>query len=163
MHDLAQMGAAVGELLRERGETVAVSESSSGGLISAALLAVPGASAYFRGGGVIYTGQARRALLSLPTRLPEASRSASEPYAALCASIMRSQLDATWGLAETGAAGPRGNSYGDAAGHTCLAVVGPRQAVMTLNTGMDARDANMWTFAQGAIDFLHETIALNAV
>ena len=79
MTELMQLAAAVGAVLKARAETVAVSESSSGGLVSAALLAVPGASAYFLGAAVVYTGPARAALLGLPARLPEAVRSASEP------------------------------------------------------------------------------------
>ena len=65
MPTLASMAEAVGALLQARGETIAVSESSTGGLIAAALLAVPGASAYFIGGGVLYTHQAREALLQV--------------------------------------------------------------------------------------------------
>lgn len=98
----------LGSLLKERAQTVAISESSTGGLMAAALLAVPGASAYFLGGGVIYTDAARRALLDLPAELPPEIRSASEPYATLCARTVRERLGATWGLAETGAAGPSG-------------------------------------------------------
>lgn len=152
MSQLEQMGQAVGALLKARGETVAVSESSTGGLIAAALLAVPGASAYFLGGGVIYTGPARSALLGLPARLPDAVRSASEPYAALCAGAIAARLGATWGLAETGAAGPAGNRYGDPAGHSCIAVSGPRQSVLTVRTARDGREDNMWAFARAALD-----------
>lgn len=145
-------------LLKQRAETVAISESSTGGLISAALLSLPGASACFLGGGVIYTGAARHALLELPADLPAETRSASEPYAALCARRMREKLGATWGLAETGASGPTGNRYADAAGHCCLAVSGPVERVKTLETGSDAREANMWVFAQAALDLLAEAI-----
>lgn len=151
MSQLGQMGDAVGALLKARGETVAVSESSTGGLIAAALLAVPGASAYFLGAGVIYTGPARSALLGLPARLPDAVRSASEPYAALCAGVIATRLGATWGLAETGAAGPAGNRYGDAAGHSCIAISGPVQSVLTLETASADREANMWAFARAAL------------
>jgi len=151
MSQLEQMGQAVGALLEARGETLAVSESSTGGLIAAALLAVPGASAYFLGAGVIYTGAARSALLGLPARLPDAVRSSSQPYAALCAGVIAARLGATWGLAETGAAGPAGNRYGDAAGHSCIAVCGPVQSVLTLQTGSGARESNMWAFARAAL------------
>ena len=146
------------ELLKQRSETIAISESSTGGLISAALLSVPGASAYFLGGGVIYTATARRVLLDLPANLPVASRSASEPYASLCARTIRDKFGATWGLAETGATGPTGNRYGDAAGHCCLAVAGPEEIVTTLETGSDDREGNMWTFAQAALDLLKKTM-----
>ena len=117
MPALASMAKPVGALLKERGETLAVSESSTGGLIAAALLAVPGASAYFVGGGVIYTHQAREALLAARLADHPGMRAATEAYAVLCASAVRERLGATWGLGETGATGPSGNRYGDPPGH----------------------------------------------
>ncbi|MBT6276142.1 MAG: CinA family protein [Chromatiales bacterium] len=148
---LVEIAADVGQLLVERGESVAVSESSSGGLVSAALLAVPGASRYYLGGGVIYTGPVRAVFLQLPTRLPSAVRSSSEPYAALCAATIADRLSADWGLAETGAAGPNGNRYGDASGHTCIAVIGPGKSLRTVETGQDDRLQNMYAFAEAAL------------
>ena len=155
---LHPMARSLGALLKQRSETVAISESSTGGLVSAALLAVPGASAYFLGGGVIYTGAARRALLGLAPDLPAGTRSASEPYASLCARTVREKLGATWGLAETGATGPTGNRYGDNAGHCCLAVAGPVELVITLETGSDDREENMWAFTQAALNLLARAI-----
>ena len=155
---LEPMARELGSLLKERAQTVAVSESSTGGLIAAALLAVPGASAYFLGGGVIYTGAARRGLLELPAELPPETRSASEPYAMLCARTVRERLGATWGLAESGATGPTGNRYGDAAGHCCLAVSGSVELAVTLETGSDDREANMWAFARAGLDLLGRAV-----
>jgi PncC family amidohydrolase len=155
---LDSMARSLGASLKQRSETVAVSESSTGGLVCAALLSVPGASAYFLGGGVIYTGAARHALLDLPADLPTETRSASEPYASLCARTVREKLGATWGLAETGATGPTGNRYGDDAGHCCLAVAGPVELVVTLETGSNDREGNMWAFAQAALDLLARAI-----
>ena len=155
---LEPMARDLGALLKERGETVAVSESSTGGLISAALLSIPGASAYFVGGAVVYTGTARHGLLALPARLPAETRSSSEPYAEIGARTIRERLGAIWGLAETGAAGPSGNRYGDAAGHTCLAVSGPVERVLTLETGHANREDNMWEFARSALGLLHEAV-----
>lgn len=140
--------------LRQRGETVAVAESSSGGLISAALLGVAGASAYYLGGGVIYTAKARFALLDIPREATAGMRSSSEPYALLLARSIREQFGATWGVSETGAAGPSGNGYGDAAGHTCVAISGPIETVITLETGRADRRANMEAFAAAALDLL---------
>ena len=151
MRSLTSLGETVGALLKARGETVAVSESSTGGLVSAALLAVPGASSYFMGGGVIYTHAARKALLGVRLRDHPGVRSSSEPYAAIGAAAIRDKLETTWGLAETGAAGPTGNRYGDAAGHTCVAVAGPIERVFTLETGVADREANMWAFAEAAL------------
>src|SRR3989442_14096043 len=106
MKDLTAMGQSVGALLKERKHTIAVAESSAGGLISAVLVAVPGASAYFLGGGVIYTQAARRALLRVPDESVRGIRASTEAYALLKARTVRELLGATWGLAETGASGP---------------------------------------------------------
>ena len=145
--------------LKERGETVAVAESSSGGLVSAALLGVAGASAYYLGGGVIYTAKARFALLDIPREATAGMRSSSEPYALLLARSIREQFGATWGVSETGAAGPTGNGYGDAAGHTCVAISGPVETVITLETGSPDRRANMEAFAAAALDLRDRGIA----
>jgi len=156
---LAPLAQALAERLKARGETIAVAESSSGGLISAALLAVPGASAYFLGGSVVYTGKARMALLGLRREDVAGMRSSSEPYALLLARTVRENLGATWGLSETGAAGPTGNGYGDAAGHSCLAVAGPAEMAFTLETGSADRAANMEAFAKAALDLLGSAMA----
>jgi PncC family amidohydrolase len=155
---LASMAEAVGALLKARGETIAVSESSTGGLIAAALLAVPGASAYFIGGGVIYTHQAREVLLQARLADHPGMRASTEPYALLCATAVRERLGATWGLGESGAAGPSGNRYGDPPGHSCIAVAGPQTRVITLETGQADREANMWRFARAALALLDETM-----
>ena len=152
--ELTTIGAAIAARLKERKETVAVAESSAGGLISAALLAVPGASAYFLGGGVIYTQAARRALLQVPDDAVQGIRSSTEAYALVKARTIRERLGATWGLAETGASGPTGNRYGDAAGHACFAIAGPVERAVTLETGHGAREANMRVFAKAALELL---------
>jgi len=154
--DLDALAAALGEKLKARGETVAVAESSSGGLISAALLAVPGASKYYLGGAVVYTGKARMVLMDLPREAVAGMRSASEPYAMLLAQTARERFGATWGLSETGAAGPTGNGYGDAAGHTCIAIAGPVDMAMTVETGSEDRAANMTAFAAAALRMLDQ-------
>lgn len=158
METLLPLTANIARLLKERGETIGVAESSGGGLISASLLAVPGASAYFLGGGVVYTLQARKALLGITDGEMRGLRSSSEPYAQLLARTVRHRLGATWGLAETGAAGPSGNRYGDAAGHTCIAVAGPIERVLTLETGHGDRLANMRTFAEKALGTFAELL-----
>lgn len=147
MQDLLPMARGVADRLKARGETVAVAESSAGGLVSAALLAQPGASAYFLGGGVIYTKAARAGLLGITEAEMAGMRPSSEPYALLLARTARARLGADWGFAETGATGPTGNRYGDAAGHACLAVSGPVERVLTLETGRAGREANMRDFA----------------
>ena len=156
-NDLSIAGA-LGALLKDRKQTVAVAESSAGGLISAALLAVPGASAYFLGGGVIYTQAARRGLLRVPDDAMKNVRSSTEAYAQIKAKAIRELVGATWGLAETGASGPTGNRYGDAAGHACIAVSGPVERVITVETRNADRERNMWVFTQAALKLLEEAV-----
>jgi nicotinamide-nucleotide amidase len=155
---LSPLAEALAERLKAKGETIAVAESSAGGLISAALLAVPGASAYFLGGAVVYTGKARMSLLGLRREDVAGMRSSSEPYALLLARTVRETHGATWGLSETGAAGPTGNGYGDAAGHTCVAISGPTEMAFTLETGSPDRVANMEAFAKAALELLASAI-----
>ena len=158
MGELTTIAASLGARLRERKETIAVAESSAGGLISAALLAVPGASAYFLGGAVIYTQAARRALLRVEDESAKSIRSSTEAYALLKARTIRELVGATWGLAETGASGPTGNRYGDAPGHACLAVTGPVERAVTLETRHGDRETNMWAFARAALELLETSL-----
>ena len=158
MESLAALGSAIGKLLTERRETIAVAESSAGGLINAALVAVPGASAFYLGGAIVYTLAGRTALLGITAEDMAHTRSSTEPFAQLLAARVRGNLGATWGLSETGASGPSGNRYGDAPGHACIAVSGPVEAVLTLETGSAERQANMRVFARRAIELLETCI-----
>jgi nicotinamide-nucleotide amidase len=146
-------------LLKDRRETIVVTESSAGGLISAALLAIPGASAYFLGSAVIYTRQSRSVFLDIADGALTGMRPASEPYALLLARTARSQFSASWGLAETGATGPAGNRYGDPAGHACIAVVGLAEQAITLKTGRAERIDNMRAFAGAALELLIQVLS----
>ena len=157
--DLTERAERIAVLLEQRGETIAVAESSTGGLISAALLGVAGASSYFLGGAVVYTQTARRALLDIPDSAMTGMRASTEPYALLLARTARTRHAATWALAETGATGPTGNRYGDAAGHSCIAVVGTTERAITLETGSSDRQANMQAFAAAALDLLQAALA----
>jgi nicotinamide-nucleotide amidase len=152
------IAAEVAHLLMSRGDTIAVAESSAGGLISAALLAVPGASAFFLGGAVVYTRLSRSVLLGIPDAALAGMRPATEPYAQLLARTARERFGAVWGLAETGATGPSGNRYGDAAGHACLAVAGPLERAATLETGRSERSANMHEFTAAALELLRSSL-----
>jgi nicotinamide-nucleotide amidase len=158
MNELTPLAIALAAQLKARNETIAVAESSAGGLISAALLAVPGASAYFLGGVVVYTQAARRALLRVPDESLAGVRSSTEAYATIKARAVRELLGTTWGLAETGATGPTGNRYGDAAGHACVAVAGPVERVLTVETRVSDREANMWAFAKVALELLQSAL-----
>src|SRR5882762_3358113 len=159
MKDLVATAGEIAARLIERRQTIAVAESSTGGLISAALLAVPGASAYFLGSAVVYTRDARRILMDIPDEAMKGIRSASEPYAKLLASQIRHRFSTDWGLSETGATGPTGNRYGDDAGHSCMAVAGLEQSAMTLETGSADRLANMHVFASTALDLLLQNLS----
>src|SRR5580692_12860278 len=159
MKELVAVAEQIAAKLIERRQTIAVAESSTGGLISAALLAVPGASAYFLGSAVVYTRDARRILMDIPDDAMKGIRSASEVYAKLLAAQIRRRFASDWGLSETGATGPTGNRYGDAAGHSCMAVAGPAEAVFTLETGSADRQANMQAFAKTALELLLKNLA----
>jgi nicotinamide-nucleotide amidase len=154
MQHLIERAEQVAKRLTARKQTIAVAESSTGGLISAALLAVPGASSYFLGSAVVYTREARRILMEIPDDAMTGIRSASEPYAKLLAERIRQRFAADWGLSETGATGPTGNRYGDAAGHGCLAVAGAETSVITLETASCDRFGNMQVFAKTALELL---------
>ncbi len=157
MDDLLPVAARVADELKRRDDRIAVAESSAGGLIAAALLAQPGASAYFLAGSVVYTKEARAAVGIGDTQMA-GLRSSSEPYALLLAQTVCSRVGADWGLAETGAAGPSGNRYGDPAGHTCIAVAGAREVQLTYRTGSDDRVANMHAFALKALETLADML-----
>src|ERR1700688_1841049 len=148
MKELVATAEKIAARLIERRQTIAVAESSTGGLISAALLAVPGASAYFLGGGVIYTRDARRILMDIPDEAMKGIRSASEPYARLLASQIRRRFATDWGLSETGATGP-----------SCMAVAGSAEQVTTLETGSADRLSNMHVFASTALNLLLQNLS----
>jgi nicotinamide-nucleotide amidase len=158
METLMPLAERIAGRLKAQKQTIAIAESSTGGLISAALLAVPGASAYFMGGAVIYTMTARTALLGIVDADMAGFRTSSEAYATLLAERVRARHEAVWGLGETGAAGPTGNRYGDPAGHTCLAVAGPVARAFTLQTGSTDRQANMTAFALRGLELLAEAV-----
>ena len=159
MKELVTIAEQIAAKLIERRESIAVAESSTGGLISAALLAVPGASAYFLGSAVVYTRDARRILMDIPDEAMKGIRSASEVYAQLLANRIRQRFSSHWGLSETGATGPTGNRYGDAAGHSCMAVAGPQAAVITLETASADRQGNMQVFAATALKLLLQNLS----
>lgn len=154
---LTGLATRIGTLLRDRGERVAVAEGSAGGLISATLLSIPGASAYYLGGAVVYTAAASRAWMAGPIEVPPGMRGATEAFATYLARSCAAKLDATWGIGEAGAAGPA-NPYGDPAGHTWLAVAGPTAAARHVLTGVDVRSENMVLFTVAALELFAETL-----
>jgi PncC family amidohydrolase len=158
MKALLPLAELIARRLIARRETIAIAESSTGGLIAAALLAVPGASAYFIGGAVVYTKAARAALLAIGDAEMAGLRPATEAYSLLIARRVRERHGAAWGVGETGATGPSGNRYGDPAGHTCVAVSGPLERAVTLRTGSGERLPNMEAFAKRALELLIEVL-----
>lgn len=158
MRELIPYAEKVAVLLKKRQETVAVAESSAGGLISAALLAVPGASAYFLGGAVLYTRAGWRALKDFDDAEFAGTRPATEANAQIRARLIRGRFAADWGIGETGAAGPTGGRYGNPAGMACLAVAGSSERALTVETGSADRVANMHAFAAAALALLARSL-----
>ena len=158
MTEIDQLAEDVARRLVARGESIAVAESAAGGRISAALLGVAGASAYFKGGVVVYTTEGKERLAGMTPDALQSHRSATAPHTVLLARAIRERLGATWGIAETGAAGPTGNRYGDAAGHAALAVVGPIERTAVIETGQSERRQNMEGFALAALRLLSTTL-----
>jgi nicotinamide-nucleotide amidase len=159
MQTLLPLAEKIATILKDRRETVAIAESSTGGLISAALLSVPGASAYFIGGSVVYTLKARRAMLDVPDTAFAGIKSVTEQGAMILARAARTRFAVTWSISEIGASGPTGNRYGDAAGHSCIAVAGPIDRSLTVETGSPDRVANMRTFSTSALNLLIECLS----
>ena len=158
MREIDEVAEAVARRLIERRETIAVAESAAGGLIAAALLGVAGASGYFKGGVVVYTSDGKQRLAGMTSAALESHRSATEPHTAFLAKAIRERLGASWGIAETGAAGPTGNRYGDPAGHAALAVSGPVERTQVIETGQSDRRQNMEAFAVAALRFLRDSL-----
>lgn len=155
--ELTDLASRVGTLLRERDETVAIAEGSAGGLISAALLSIPGASSYYLGGTVIYTAAASRTWMKGEVDVPPGMRGATEEFATYLAASVRSKVSSTWGIGEAGAAGPA-NPYGDPAGHSWLAIDGPRSATHHVLTGRADRSENMLAFTTATLDLFAEVL-----
>jgi PncC family amidohydrolase len=153
--DLTLLGTQAGALLKARSQSIAVVDGATGGLISAALLAMPGASAFYRGGGVIYTIKGRRIVLGHEPGSLRGLTSATEAYALAQARLIRERYSSDWGIAETGAAGPGVHPLGVASGTSAAAVVGPGfEAAMIVETGHEDRLANMIAFTRNALDLL---------
>jgi PncC family amidohydrolase len=152
----------IGTILRERGESVSVGEGSCGGLVSAALVAVPGASNFYVAGAVLYTRPAFTEILGDRREALRGLRGSTEPFSLALAQLTREKFGSTWGIGESGASGPTGNRYGDAAGHAALAVAGPVETTRIIETGLDDRTENMWRFAEAVLALFEEALAESA-
>jgi PncC family amidohydrolase len=158
MEKLLPLAEKAAALLKARNQTIAVAESSAGGLINAALLALPGASAYCKGGMVMYTRDALLGLRDVTPEMVRGVRGGTEASALFRARTIRERLNADWGLSESGAAGPTGSRYGYAAGHCVLGVAGGTEKSLIIETGSPDRLANMNAFAQAALQLLIECL-----
>ena len=158
METLLPLAEKAAALLRAKKQRIAIAESSTGGLISSALLALPGASDYFLGGAIVYTVKSRLVFLGLGEADLAGMRPSTEPYALLAARRMRERFGADWAIGETGATGPTGKRYGDAPGHSCIAVVGATERAITIETRQSDRAANMRAFAAAALTLLGEAL-----
>lgn len=147
------------KLLTKHKHSVSVAESSTGGLIAASLLSVPGASRYFVGSSVIYTIKSRRAFLDLDTERTKKIKPLTEEMALEFARAARAKLDTTWGIAELGVAGPGGTPYSDVTGISVIAITGPVDASVTVRTQSNDREENMEVFTERALQLLVQTLA----
>ncbi len=159
LQDLLPQAERIAAKLKARNETISIAESSTAGLLSAALLAIPGASAYFLGGAVVYTRQSRSELLAVTEQELTGITPSTEPYALLFARKIRGKLATSWSVGETGTAGPTGSRYGHAAGHSCVAVIGPNgENALTVETASDDRLDNMRAFTIAALELLDKAL-----
>ena len=160
IEDLADLAAPAGAALKDRKQSIAVADGATGGLISAGLLTVPGATAFYVGGGIIYSFRGRDILLGVDEAQLKGMKSVTETYALLQARAIRDRFGADWGIAESGSAGPT-HPFGVPAGKSCIAIVGPEVAVTRLvDTGSENRLANMEAFARAALGFLNEVLGV---
>lgn len=148
----------ISSLLTPRVQTVAVAESTTGGLVSAALLWVPGASRYYAGGGVTYTLNSRTALAGVPAEAYANYQGTTPEMLLQLAEAMRERLGAIWCVAESGLAGPTGGRTRRPPGRTTVAIAGPDSNTEVLETGIDDREENMVLFATFALQRFRDTL-----
>src|SRR4051812_9010939 len=141
----------IGALLVERGETVAVAEGTTGGLISSALLYVAGASKYYAGGALVYTLNSRIQLADVPAEQAANYQGTTIEMVAYMADSIRKKLGASWGIAEAGLAGPTGGRSGAPPGLTRVGVAGPATRAEIFETGSADREENMAAFLTNAL------------
>lgn len=158
--ELHPQAARIAALLRARGETVAVADGATGGLIAASLLTVPGALDFFVGGGVVYSLRGRDVLFALPREAYRGMRGATAEYALLQARAIRGNFAAHWGLAESGSVGGSTHPSGAPAGRSVAALAGPGgEHTRQVETGSAERIANMAAFTRNALALLEEVLA----
>ena len=149
----------IGDRLSRSRATVSVAESSTGGLICANLLSVPGASRFFIGGSVVYTRESRREFLTLDKEKLKGLQPLTPEIVQVIADSARETLGTTWGIAELGATGPAGSPYGGRAGISVIGISGPISRAIKFETGSDDRAENMIAFTQAALELFHAVLS----
>ena len=145
--------------LKARGETLAVAESMTGGLLASRLTVIPGASGAFLGGATVYSAKAKSALLGLDQDRLGEDGTVSETTTVALAEAVRGKLGATWGLGITGNAGPAAEGTA-AIGSVFIALAGPSGTVSkALRIPGDRADVQLRTAAQ-ALDLLRRALAV---
>ncbi len=158
MESLLPLAEKASDLLKSRGEKIAVSESSVGGLVSAALIAQPGASAFFLGSTVIYTREAGRVLRDRSILKLEGLEPLTPEFAQAMADGFKIQMGSDWSTSEMGAAGPAGSPYGPKPGTAVVAVSGPVSKGRLVETGSAFRAQNMRLFGKAQLELLIECL-----
>ena len=158
MKELSKLCEPIADRLKANKQTISVSESSTGGLISAALLSIPGASAYYKGGSVIYTLASRKIFLNLSQQDVEGLEPMTESMALRFAEKTKEVLDSDWAIAELGIAGPTGSPYGVDPGTSVVAISGPSDNFVRIETGNTDRESNMMDFTKSALHLLSRTL-----
>ncbi len=148
----------VGRLLLERGGTVAVAESLTGGLIGARIAAVPGASRYFQGGVVCYSDAVKIGSLGVRPETLEAHSAVSPEVALEMADGVRSRLGTAWGLSATGFAGPEGGGVDRPPGTVFIGISGPGVGRVHPLALPGDREIVRTRAAQGALDLLRRAL-----
>ena len=159
--EAAPLVARIAELLIERKETVAVAESAAGGRICDLLTDRPGSSAWFAGGLLAYSNASKQQVAGISPETLSRYGAVSLEAAEALAEAARRLFGATWGIGETGIAGPQtGRRSTKPAGLAHIAVVGPNdlRRAIDVNTGFDARGDNKWAFAIAALSLLAEEL-----
>lgn len=149
----------LGDLLRARGLRIAVAESCTGGLLGAALTAVPGSSDYVLGGVVAYANEVKTALLGVPAETLARHGAVSEEVARAMADGVRARLGADLGAGITGVAGPTGDGSSKPAGLVYVAVAGPHGAVRAVRLTDDrGREGNRAAAVRAALRLAVEIV-----
>jgi nicotinamide-nucleotide amidase len=161
-YDETTIEAAVGELLRSRGETLAVAESCTGGLLGSRITDVSGSSSYFLGGAICYTGAAKIALAGVDPALIAANGEVSEPVAIALANGIRERFGSTWGVGITGIAGPTGGTPEKPVGTVHIAVAWPGGHKHRHILWQGPRAIVKWYSTQQALDLLRRCVLKRA-